>query len=150
MKLEPGEELIIEEEIEPAAREAIQPILDECDSLKEQGMLLASQGMLLASQLDALKAKAAYLHKLKWSLFDKFHPKTTPGLHEKGDMHIIRRYDWDSNKVGVVRSECDHPSIEVNGIGLGDLLSMLAGKRKEHKQEGPQAPESAPMASAGG
>jgi hypothetical protein len=138
MRLKPDEKIIRIDDINPEALKQLEPVWADFEENKKE---IAR----VASQLEMLKAKGEYLTKLKWTIFDKFHPETDQANHKCApNMNASRRYDREEKKVALVEFPL--------GGGLPDFirdaLFEALDVRSPNKPKEP-APAAAETASAG-
>jgi hypothetical protein len=139
MKLKPNETLVRLEDISPEAIKELTPVLAQIEDYDKELKLAISN-------LAMLKAKGDYLSKLKWKIFDTFHPDTSEALHKvEPNMNASRRYDWAEKKVALV----EYP-LDIQGMPgfLAEILMEALGGNKPNKPKEP-APEAAETAAAG-
>lgn len=124
MRLEPNEILMFEEDIHPEARVEVEAVCKQLDDLK-------AVACDLHAQMDLLGAKATYLNKVKWAVFDKYHKHTQPSHFENKDgKEYFRRYDWEENKVGIVEKTVD-PMVGTALDAIKELVSALKESGKK-------------------
>lgn len=139
MELKPNERLILEEDISPEAIVELTPIKEQMNEIEVDGRQLAAEIDVRRTQLEVLKSKAQYLSKLKWSIFDRYHPKTNQANFTPGpDMNARRSYDWETKKVSLVEYPLE------GGGSLPAILEEILKEALGGKPNKPKSPDPAP------
>ena len=135
MELKDGEKIEVIEDISENAIAELIPVFAEIEETK-------NETLRLKSEMDMLIAKGEYLTKLKWSLFDKHHPKTNSDcVTAPPGRHLCRKYFWDEKKVALV----SHPE----GEGASNMLhAILDALQRGGNPNKPKRPEPAPAPAA--
>ena len=146
MELKPNERLIAEEDICQEAIDELTPIKEQMSEIEVEGRRLAAEIDERRTQMDVIKSKAKYLSKLKWSIFDRYHPKTNQANFTPGpNMNARRSYDWEAKKLNLV----EYPLEREEG-GLSDILMGILGEALGDRPNKPKSkdPEPTPAAAA--